>query len=506
MDSSEKSTSSSIHSCHSIDEPNPDDVLLGRAASVFHHPGNRRYRHIVALNLKRYKEAKSRLDKMVLIREVTEQILDNGRVKFLRPSSEQPRLTPNQPQKWVEVPVRVAQDKVSHALRDGINKPIFAPLMGDHATTEDADYQSYRNKESDEDDSHQSDNQRKEENEESQVNSNKQVNLDSKLQNPSSKSEISNTSLISPPTLQNSFNLALATAARNVTMNNDIMNPASTKFIHHQAPPPPPQLSSPLGRISAATAATRAALARLTHESAISSSHAQQTSFPSSFMNYTWNVEQKLLRQQKQEQQLLLQRQLMQLQLQQRQIQRQNVMAMALDRPRISNLSLPSTMAPTSILDVASSSSSRRLPGSYGLSSPLLAGLPSVVPNIRAPFMDEPGRILPTTRPQLYNEMLRSPFVVDTLLRRQGTTVSPPTANSNVASVNNYNNNNNASIATQSETIALAQMLYLQQKQQQLAKEINCHDKSVTEVEKGRDHIDLSSEEADVNNKASPSS
>lgn len=107
-------------------EPSKDDVLLGRAANVFHHPGNRRYRHIIALNLRRYKEAKTRLDKMVLIRQVTEQVLDGGRVRFLRRDGKSGE--------WSEVPFRTAQDKVSHALRDGINKPIFAPLMAEEAS------------------------------------------------------------------------------------------------------------------------------------------------------------------------------------------------------------------------------------------------------------------------------------------------------------------------------------------------------------------------------------
>lgn len=94
---------------------------------MFHHPGNRRYRHVIALNLRRYKEAKTRLDKMVLIRQVTEQVLDNGRVKFLRKDGKSGE--------WIEVPFRTAQDKVSHALRDGINKPVFTPLMVDTSTS-----------------------------------------------------------------------------------------------------------------------------------------------------------------------------------------------------------------------------------------------------------------------------------------------------------------------------------------------------------------------------------
>ncbi|KAI2501944.1 hypothetical protein MHU86_12497 [Fragilaria crotonensis] len=120
MNSESAATSASL-------QPTRNDVLLGRAATVFHHPGNCRYREIIAINLRRYKEAKTRLDKMVLIRQITEQILDDGRVRFLRHD--------NRSDTWTEVPFRLIQDKVSHALRDGLNKSIFSPLMPEEEST-----------------------------------------------------------------------------------------------------------------------------------------------------------------------------------------------------------------------------------------------------------------------------------------------------------------------------------------------------------------------------------
>jgi len=100
--------------------PNTNDVLLGRAANIFHHSGNRRYRHIITMNLHRYKECRNRLDKMILVKEVAEEVLDNGEVRFLRRDN-----STGSKHKWKEVPFRTVQDKVSHALRDGINKTIF---------------------------------------------------------------------------------------------------------------------------------------------------------------------------------------------------------------------------------------------------------------------------------------------------------------------------------------------------------------------------------------------
>eukprot|EP00545_Synedropsis_sp_CCMP1620_P000067 CAMPEP_0119027846 /NCGR_PEP_ID=MMETSP1176-20130426/37856_1 /TAXON_ID=265551 /ORGANISM="Synedropsis recta cf, Strain CCMP1620" /LENGTH=257 /DNA_ID=CAMNT_0006983855 /DNA_START=160 /DNA_END=933 /DNA_ORIENTATION=- len=103
--------------CAPMLEPLPSDVLLGRAAKVFHHSGNKRYRTIIAMNIPLYKRAGTKLDKMILIKQVTEQVMDHGRVRFLRQEGKT--------RYWTQVVFRVAQDKVSHALRDGISKPLF---------------------------------------------------------------------------------------------------------------------------------------------------------------------------------------------------------------------------------------------------------------------------------------------------------------------------------------------------------------------------------------------
>jgi hypothetical protein len=70
------------------------------------------------MNVPLYKRAESKLDKMILIKHVTEQVIDHGRVRFLRQQSGK------NDDVWVGVSFRTAQDKVSHALRDGISKPV----------------------------------------------------------------------------------------------------------------------------------------------------------------------------------------------------------------------------------------------------------------------------------------------------------------------------------------------------------------------------------------------
>lgn len=76
------------------------------------------------MNIPLYKRAATKLDKMILIKQVTEQVMDEGRVQFLRQDGKTPH--------WRPVAFRIAQDKVSHALRDGISKPLFhAKKSGD---------------------------------------------------------------------------------------------------------------------------------------------------------------------------------------------------------------------------------------------------------------------------------------------------------------------------------------------------------------------------------------
>jgi hypothetical protein len=76
------------------------------------------------MNIPLYKRAATKLDKMILIKQVTEQVMDEGKVRFLRQDGKTPH--------WRPVAFRIAQDKVSHALRDGISKPLFhAKKSGD---------------------------------------------------------------------------------------------------------------------------------------------------------------------------------------------------------------------------------------------------------------------------------------------------------------------------------------------------------------------------------------
>lgn len=99
-----------------VEQPNSDDILLGRKACIFHHPGNRRYRDLINVNLPRYRELENKkLSRSIFIKELLDKILKNGRVRFLRYKEGQ----------WTSVPFKTVKEKIAHALRDGVAKAIF---------------------------------------------------------------------------------------------------------------------------------------------------------------------------------------------------------------------------------------------------------------------------------------------------------------------------------------------------------------------------------------------
>eukprot|EP00546_Thalassionema_frauenfeldii_P005252 CAMPEP_0178916556 /NCGR_PEP_ID=MMETSP0786-20121207/12716_1 /TAXON_ID=186022 /ORGANISM="Thalassionema frauenfeldii, Strain CCMP 1798" /LENGTH=422 /DNA_ID=CAMNT_0020589927 /DNA_START=62 /DNA_END=1330 /DNA_ORIENTATION=+ len=102
-------------SSSSEEQPKPNDVLLGRASHIYNHPGNIRYRSIIASNQRKYHSCTTRLDKMIFIRQITKDILEDGSVKFWKMNKK------GGGKLWKEVNFRTVQDKVSHALRDGKN-------------------------------------------------------------------------------------------------------------------------------------------------------------------------------------------------------------------------------------------------------------------------------------------------------------------------------------------------------------------------------------------------
>ena len=93
----------------------PYDILCGRNSTAFNNIGNRRFRVTIALNLKRYMEAKTRRDKTEVIISVLKLLREDVGARFLKRKGD----------KLVELSDARAREKVGHALRDlSIQQPI----------------------------------------------------------------------------------------------------------------------------------------------------------------------------------------------------------------------------------------------------------------------------------------------------------------------------------------------------------------------------------------------
>ena len=53
--------------------PSNKDVICGRGKATFHHVGNRRFRVIIAMNLDKYVNSKSKVDKSLIVTSIVEQ-------------------------------------------------------------------------------------------------------------------------------------------------------------------------------------------------------------------------------------------------------------------------------------------------------------------------------------------------------------------------------------------------------------------------------------------------
>jgi len=89
------------------------DVLTGRDKEAFRHIGNRRFRTTVKIYLPRYQSATSRQEKSQIIREVAEQVRQNGGRFVKRRRGGGPGGG-----HLVELSEKRAHEKVGHSLRD----------------------------------------------------------------------------------------------------------------------------------------------------------------------------------------------------------------------------------------------------------------------------------------------------------------------------------------------------------------------------------------------------
>ena len=98
-----------VDDCDGIDIPTDVDVLLGRGAGCWNHPGNRKFRDIVHKHLCSYDNAKLRVEKTHIVSIILREVLESGG-RFLKRN--------HVTEKWDIVDQRVANEKIGHAIRD----------------------------------------------------------------------------------------------------------------------------------------------------------------------------------------------------------------------------------------------------------------------------------------------------------------------------------------------------------------------------------------------------
>jgi hypothetical protein len=93
--------------------PDAKDVITGRGRGkkTFHHVGNRRFRVIIAMNLKKYVNAKTKSDKSLLVTSIVRQVREGSPsgAGFLKMDTTG---------RWMSLDEDQAREKVGHALRD----------------------------------------------------------------------------------------------------------------------------------------------------------------------------------------------------------------------------------------------------------------------------------------------------------------------------------------------------------------------------------------------------
>jgi hypothetical protein len=90
-------------------EPAPMDVICARGKQAHSHPGNRRFRLRVSMNLERYSKATTKLDKSLIVSSIVEAV---------RQASPEGGFIKRQGGCWFEVGDHVAREKVGQSFRD----------------------------------------------------------------------------------------------------------------------------------------------------------------------------------------------------------------------------------------------------------------------------------------------------------------------------------------------------------------------------------------------------
>ena len=93
-------------------QPGDHDVICGRGKQSYNTTGNRRFRLMITVHMRRYLQAYTKLDKSLVVISIVDVVRSNGGGFVKRcPKTK----------KWLEIGDQLAREKVGHALRDAIS-------------------------------------------------------------------------------------------------------------------------------------------------------------------------------------------------------------------------------------------------------------------------------------------------------------------------------------------------------------------------------------------------
>jgi len=92
-------------------DPKDTDILCGRGNVFSNHEGNRYFGRIIRANLKQYRDAGSRPEKIRVVDDILQEIRSEG-VRFAK--------LDNETRRWYELNDVLAHQKIGHAIRDTI--------------------------------------------------------------------------------------------------------------------------------------------------------------------------------------------------------------------------------------------------------------------------------------------------------------------------------------------------------------------------------------------------
>lgn len=96
------------------------DVICGRGKQALNHPGNKRFRKLIDQHLDDYANAKTKLEKGMVVSKVIDQVEDEGGNFIKRGKSGV---------EWIIVDATFAREKTAHTIRDAIRSRQAPPSL-----------------------------------------------------------------------------------------------------------------------------------------------------------------------------------------------------------------------------------------------------------------------------------------------------------------------------------------------------------------------------------------